>query len=145
MKVEKSDLEEQSKCSLNVGWMFRMLSRLNKIKEEGKLHSFHPSKRCWRGPWEILLSLCLCRIIFDERRVSPSSQLRCSRPSGPGDLFQKRIGEDVSASLGAHPCGRWAKKRCTSQAFQRKYPKGFDGYPHSPCVQLLNTWLNNFL
>lgn len=87
----------------------------------------------------MMLELCFCCIILDERRISLESAQMPTAVPGLGDLFQKRISEAVPASLGAHPCGRWAKERCTSHSLQRKSPTGFDGYPHSLCLQLLNT------
>lgn len=86
----------------------------------------------------MILELCFC-IIVNERRISLESVQMPMAVQGLGDLFQKRISEDIPASLGAHPCGRWAKERCTSHSLQRKSPTGFDRYPYSPCLQLLNT------
>lgn len=48
----------------------------------------------------------ICCIVLDERRFSLKSAQMPMAVLGLGDLFQRRISEDIPASLGTHPCGR---------------------------------------
>ena len=146
-KIKKSCLEEQSKCSLNIAWMTKCLGCWADRTKSKRKANFIPSTLPKDAEGDLeryfwISASAISSLVKKESHPQDSSDVQGIQGLG---LFQRRIGEGVSASLGAHPCGRWAKERCTSQALQRKNPKGFDGYPHSPCVQLLNTWLNNFL